>query len=59
MTREEFISDMPKGFKYIADLGETIARYNPDGTITLTDAFSVIMNRPEKSCWRMKKLMVS
>jgi hypothetical protein len=39
MTREEFISGVPKGFKYIADLGETIARYNPDGTITLTDAF--------------------
>jgi hypothetical protein len=39
MTREEFISGVPKGFKYVADLGETIARYNPDGTITLTDAF--------------------
>ena len=28
-----------------SDLGETIARYNSDGTITLTDAFSGMMSR--------------
>jgi hypothetical protein len=26
-------------FKYVPSLGETIARYNPDDTITVTDAF--------------------
>jgi hypothetical protein len=39
MTKEEFTVNVPKGYKYIPDLGETIARHNPDGTITLTDAY--------------------
>ena len=59
MTKEEFIADVPKGYKYIPDLGETIARYNPDGTITLTDAYFGHDEQTKKSCWHMKKLTES
>lgn len=39
MTREEFVENIPDGYKYEADLGETIARYDNDGKIVLTDAY--------------------
>ena len=39
MAEEEFKTNPPEGFKYVRDLGESIARVETDNTIVLTEAF--------------------